>query len=189
MITDLGDRIAALDPADAADLARYLGQAHGIRAALEAAPPASAAPPATFAVVLEGYDPAYKVRVIRAVWELTGWGLREAKDFVEGQLGVVLDAVGRPEAEAARARLEAAGARVTLRPDAEATVAVWLEGFDRGRIIPVIKAVREVTGLGLAQAKGLVEGCPALVLAGLPAAEAETVRDRLEAVGATVSLR
>jgi large subunit ribosomal protein L7/L12 len=184
VITDLGDRIAALAPAEAGDLTLYLAQAHNLRAVLEAA-----APPPTFAVVLDEYDPACKVRVIKVVWDLTNWGLREARDFVEGPLGVVLDQVGHVAAEDARTRLEAAGARVTLRPGTGAVLTVWLEGFDRGQIIPVIKTVRELTGLGLAQAKRLVESCPAVVRAGLPVAEAEAVRARLEAVGATVSLR
>jgi large subunit ribosomal protein L7/L12 len=56
--------------------------------------------------------------------------------------------------------------------------------------IPVIKAVREVkSGLGLAEAKGLVEGAPKAVLEGVEKDEAEGAKKKLEAAGATVELK
>src|SRR5206468_1416551 len=70
-----------------------------------------------------------------------------------------------------------------------ATFEVRLDGFEPGRKIGVIKAVRAVTSLGLAESKALVENCPCLVRADLAAAEADTTKATLEAAGATVSLR
>ena len=57
------------------------------------------------------------------------------------------------------------------------------------RPIAAIKAVREVTGLGLADAKDLVDGKPAVVSTGLTEAQARDVAARLEAAGMTVELR
>ncbi|MDX8396147.1 MAG: 50S ribosomal protein L7/L12 [Mariprofundaceae bacterium] len=55
--------------------------------------------------------------------------------------------------------------------------------------IQVIKAVREVTGLGLKEAKALVDGAPAAVKEGVPVAEAEELKAKLEEAGATVELK
>lgn len=55
--------------------------------------------------------------------------------------------------------------------------------------VPVIKAVREITGLGLKEAKDLVESAPATVKEGLENAEAEELKKKLEEVGATVEIK
>ena len=55
--------------------------------------------------------------------------------------------------------------------------------------VPVIKAVREITGLGLKEAKDLVESAPANVKEGIPADEAEELKKKLEEVGATVEIK
>lgn len=55
--------------------------------------------------------------------------------------------------------------------------------------IQVIKAVREITGLGLKEAKDLVEAAPKAVKEGVPAAEAEELKGKLEEAGATVELK
>ena len=55
--------------------------------------------------------------------------------------------------------------------------------------IKVIKEVRAITGLGLAEAKGLVEGVPAKIKEGLSKDDAEALKAQLEAVGATVELK
>ena len=61
---------------------------------------------------------------------------------------------------------------------------------DGGKKIQVIKAVRAVkTGLGLAEAKGLVEGAPTPVLEGVPKDEAEAAKAKLEEAGAAVELK
>ena len=55
--------------------------------------------------------------------------------------------------------------------------------------VNVIKAVREITGLGLKEAKDLVEGAPKTVKEGAPKAEAEEIKAKLEAAGAKVELK
>ena len=60
---------------------------------------------------------------------------------------------------------------------------------DGGNKIPVIKAVREITGLGLKEAKALVDGAPAPVKEKVAVAEAETLKAQLEEAGATVELK
>ena len=58
-----------------------------------------------------------------------------------------------------------------------------------GNKIAVIKEVRGITGLGLKEAKELVEGAPKAVKEGAPKAEAEEIKEKLEAAGATVELK
>jgi len=65
---------------------------------------------------------------------------------------------------------------------------VVLTSFGSSKV-PVIKAVREVTGLGLKEAKDLVESAPATVKEGLPNDEAEALKTKLEEVGATVEIK
>src|SRR5206468_5169374 len=95
-IKDIGDKIAALTVAKAVELGDYLEEVHKIKPAAggggvmmapaaggpAAAPVAEA--PTEFRVVLEGVaDPAKKINVIKVVREITGLGLKEAKDVVE----------------------------------------------------------------------------------------------------------
>ena len=65
---------------------------------------------------------------------------------------------------------------------------VVLASFGTSKV-PVIKAVREVTGLGLKEAKDLVESAPANLKEGIPADEAEELKKKLEEVGATVEIK
>ena len=83
--------------------------------------PATAAAPAeaeaekdSFDVVLEG-DGGKKIQVIKVVRELTGLGLKEAKDVVEAAPKAVLEKVNKENADKAKAKLEAEGAKVTLK--------------------------------------------------------------------------
>jgi large subunit ribosomal protein L7/L12 len=84
-----------------------------------AAGPAAAAPEAaveqdSFDVVLEA-DGGKKIQVIKVVRELTGLGLKEAKDTVEAAPKAILEGVNKEKAEEAKAKLEAEGAKVTLK--------------------------------------------------------------------------
>ncbi|GIE03886.1 50S ribosomal protein L7/L12 [Paractinoplanes durhamensis] len=83
--------------------------------------PAAAGPAAeaaveqdSFDVVLEG-DGGKKIQVIKVVRELTGLGLKEAKDAVESAPKAILEGVNKEKAEAAKAKLEGEGAKVTLK--------------------------------------------------------------------------
>jgi len=124
-ITDLGDKIAALTIAKAVQLKDYLKDKYGIEpaaggVALAAAPAAAAAPVAEakteFTVSLDGLaDPAKKINVIKVVREITGLGLKEAKDLVEGAPKNVKENIGKDEAEALKKKLEEGGAKVSLK--------------------------------------------------------------------------
>ncbi|MGX6602864.1 50S ribosomal protein L7/L12 [Micromonosporaceae bacterium Da 78-11] len=84
-------------------------------AAAGAAPAAEAAVEQdSFDVVLEG-DGGKKIQVIKVVRELTGLGLKEAKDAVEAAPKAILEGVTKEKAEAAKAKLEGEGAKVTLK--------------------------------------------------------------------------
>jgi large subunit ribosomal protein L7/L12 len=68
----------------------------------------------SFDVVLES-DGGKKIQVIKVVRELTGLGLKEAKDTVEAAPKAILEGVNKEKAEAAKAKLEGEGAKVTLK--------------------------------------------------------------------------
>ena len=74
-------------------------------------------------------------------------------------------------------------------PAAEKThFTVKLEKFDTGSKIKLIKEVRAFTGLGLKEAKELVEGSPAEIKAEVPKTDAEALKEKLEGVGGTIVL-
>jgi len=88
-------------------------------AAVVAAAPGAAAAPVEeekdeFDVVLEA-DGGKKIQVIKVVRELTGLGLKEAKDVVEAAPKAILEKVNKENADKAKAKLEAEGAKVTLK--------------------------------------------------------------------------
>jgi large subunit ribosomal protein L7/L12 len=122
-IKDLGDKIVALSLVQARQLSEYLKEVHGLEAAaggvVMAAAPAGAAAPAEeekteFDVVLAEAG-ANKIGVIKVVREVTGLGLKEAKDLVDGAPKTVKEAVAKADAEAMKKKLEEAGAKVTLK--------------------------------------------------------------------------
>ena len=109
---------------DAAALVKELEQELGVSAAAPVAvaaagaSPAAAAAPAVekdeFNVVLTGGGEK-KIQVIKVVRELTGLGLKEAKDLVEADPKPVKEGVSKDEANAAKAKLEEAGAKVEVK--------------------------------------------------------------------------
>ena len=68
-----------------------------------------------FDVVLAGFDAAAKIKVIKAVREITGLGLGEAKAVVEGAPKTIKEAVSKDDAEALKKTLEEAGGKVELK--------------------------------------------------------------------------
>ena len=123
-IKDLGDKIAGLTVAQAVELGDFLEEVHKIKPAagggvMMAAPAAAAAPVAEvkteFTVMLEGFDPAKKINVIKVVREITGLGLKEAKDLVEGSPKAVKENIAKEEAEKIKKQLEDGGAKVSLK--------------------------------------------------------------------------
>ncbi len=84
-----------------------------------AAPAAAAAAPAEekteFDVILAGFDAAAKIAVIKEIRGITGLGLKEAKDLVEGAPKTIKEAVAKDEADKIKATLEGAGAKVEIK--------------------------------------------------------------------------
>jgi large subunit ribosomal protein L7/L12 len=66
---------------------------------------------------------------------------------------------------------------------------VILDGFEDSAKIKVLKAVREATGLGLGEAKALVEAAPKAVKEGISKADAETLKKAIEEAGGKVSIK
>jgi len=105
------------------DLVKAIEEKFGVSAASMAAPAAGGAGGAAAAVVEEKTEftvmlleaGANKVSVIKAVRELTGLGLKEAKDLVDGAPKPVKEAIAKADAEAAKKKLEEAGAKVELK--------------------------------------------------------------------------
>jgi large subunit ribosomal protein L7/L12 len=115
----LVEDLSALTVIEAADLAKLLEEKWGVSAAAPvAAAGAAAAAPAeekdSFDVVLESAGDN-KINVIKAVREITGLGLKEAKDLVEGAPKSVKEAVAKADAETMKKKLEEAGAKVALK--------------------------------------------------------------------------
>jgi large subunit ribosomal protein L7/L12 len=124
-VKDLGEKIMALTLLKAQELGDYLKDVHGIEAAaapIMAAGPmvaAGAAPAAEaekedFAVVLTGSGDK-KIQVIKVVRELTGLGLKEAKDLVDGAPKTVKEDVPKAQAEEMKKKIEEAGGTVELK--------------------------------------------------------------------------
>ena len=125
-IKDLGDKIVALTVTKAVELGDYMEEVHKIKPAAGgvamAVAPASAGPaekPAEqteFTVTLEGLaDPAKKINVIKVVREITGLGLKEAKDLVEGSPKAVKENISKEDAEKYKKMLEENGGKVSLK--------------------------------------------------------------------------
>ena len=126
-ITELGDKIAALTITKAVQLKDYLKEKYKIEPAaggvVMAAGPGQGGPgpvekPAEkteFTPVLEGFDAAKKITVIKVVREITGLGLKEAKDLVEGAPKNVKENIPKDEAESIKKKLEEVGAKVSLK--------------------------------------------------------------------------
>jgi large subunit ribosomal protein L7/L12 len=124
-IVALGDKIAALTIVKAVELKEYLKEkykiepaAGGVMMAPAGGGAAAAEKPAEkteFTVVLAGYDAAKKINVIKVVREITGLGLKEAKDLVEGAPKPVKENISKDEAEKFKKQLEDGGAKVELK--------------------------------------------------------------------------
>jgi large subunit ribosomal protein L7/L12 len=80
-----------------------------------AAPAAAVAEKTEFTVMLEGFDAAKKINVIKVVREITGLGLKEAKELVEGSPKPVKENISKDEAEKFKKQLEDGGAKASLK--------------------------------------------------------------------------
>jgi large subunit ribosomal protein L7/L12 len=120
-LAELIDQIDRLTVLELADLVKQLEEKYGVSAAAPvaaAAPAAAAAAPAAekteFDVVLEAAG-AEKIKVIKAVREVTSLGLTEAKAFVESAPKPVKEAIPKDEAEVIATKLREAGATVSVK--------------------------------------------------------------------------
>ena len=115
--------------------------------------------------------------IIAEIKEASILELNDLVKAIEEEFGVTAAA---PVAVAAAGVADAGAAKDSF--DVELTEA-------GGQKVAVIKAVREVTGLGLKEAKALVDGAPANVKEGVATAEAEEIKAKLEEAGASVTLK
>ena len=122
--SNIVEKLSAATVLEIAELVKELEEKWGVSAAAPvaiAAAGGAAGPAAEAAVVKEDFDVILKgagekkIQVIKVVRELTGLGLKEAKDLVEGAPKAVKEGVNKTEAEAAKAKLEEAGGSVELK--------------------------------------------------------------------------
>ncbi len=121
-----------------------------------------------------------KEDVLEAIAEMSVMDVVELVSMMEEKFGV---SAAAPVAVAAAGGGEAAAAA-----EEKTEFDVVLTGFGDNKVA-VIKAVRGATGLGLKEAKDLVEGVPAPLKEGIPKDEAEALKKELEGAGATVELK
>ena len=118
-ITALIEEVKALTVLELSELVHALEDEFGVSAAAMAAPAAGAAAPAAdekteFGVVLEDFG-SERVKVIKAVREITGLGLADAKAVVEAAPKAIKEGVSKDEAEELKKKLEEVGAKVALK--------------------------------------------------------------------------
>jgi len=122
-IKELGDQLVNLTVKEVNELAEYLKEEYGIEpaaaAAVAIAGPAAGGEAAgeeqtEFDVILKAAG-ASKLQVVKAVKELTGLGLKEAKEIVDSAPSPIKEGIAKDEAEALKSQLEEAGAEVELK--------------------------------------------------------------------------
>ena len=117
--------------------------------------------------------------IVDSIAELSVLELKELKETIEETFGVTAAAV-------AVAAAPAEGGAAAADEKTEFDVVLTDVGANK---IQVIKAVREATGLGLKEAKAIVDGAPATVKEAMPTADAEALKAKLTEVGATDELK
>jgi len=122
-VKSLGDQLVELTVKEVNELASYLKETHGIEpaaAAVVAGPAAGgaagapAAEKTNFDVVLKAAGPN-KLQIVKLVKELTGLGLKEAKDVVDGAPKTIKEGLPKDEAESLKKQLVEAGAEIELK--------------------------------------------------------------------------
>ena len=116
---EIVETLKGMSAIELSELVHELEEVFGVSAAPVAVAVAGGAAPEAeekteFDVVLEGYG-SNKIAVIKVVRELTGLGLKEAKDAVDGCPKTLLEGVNKEKADEAKAKLEEAGAAVTIK--------------------------------------------------------------------------
>ncbi|MEB3261304.1 MAG: 50S ribosomal protein L7/L12 [Cyanobacteriota bacterium] len=120
------DQLKTLSLLEASELVKQIEEAFGVSAAASAgvvmAAPAAGGAAAEaveeqteFDLILDSFDPAAKIKVLKAVREATGLGLGEAKALVEAAPKAVKEGIKKEEAEALKKTIEEAGGKVTIK--------------------------------------------------------------------------
>ena len=118
------EQLKTLSLLEAAELVKQIEEAFGVSAAAAAgvvmAAPAAAAAEAVeeqteFDVILDSFDAASKIKVLKAVREVTGLGLGEAKALVEAAPKAVKEGIAKAEAESVKKVIEEAGGKATIK--------------------------------------------------------------------------
>ena len=117
--------------------------------------------------------------MIEEVKSLTVLELNDLVKALEEEFGVSAAAMAAP----------AAGGAAAAPAEEKTEFDVVLTGFDAAAKIKVIKVVREITGLGLGEAKAVVEGAPKAIKEGVSKDEAEELKKQLEEAGGKVELK
>ena len=122
--TEILDAIAGMTVLEVSELVKAMEEKFGVTAAAPvavAAGPAAGAPAEAaeeqteFDVVLTGFGDGKKISVIKEVRAITGLGLKEAKEIVEGDNSVIKEGVSKDDAASVKEKLEAAGATVEVK--------------------------------------------------------------------------
>ena len=118
------EQLKSLSLLEASELVKQIEEAFGVSAAASAGVVMAAAPAAAaeaaeekteFDVMLDSFDAAAKIKVLKAVREATGLGLGEAKALVEGAPCAIKESVSKADAEALKKAVEEAGGKVTIK--------------------------------------------------------------------------
>ncbi|MBC1259882.1 50S ribosomal protein L7/L12 [Synechococcus sp. BSF8S] len=121
---DILDSLKTLSLLEASELVKQIEEAFGVSAAASAGVMVAAAPAAAaeaaeeqteFDVILESFDAAAKIKVLKAVREATGLGLGEAKALVEAAPKAVKEGIAKADAEALKKSIEEVGGKVTIK--------------------------------------------------------------------------
>lgn len=121
--------------------------------------------------------------LVNALSELSVLEMAELKTMLEDKWGV------KAAAAAVAVAAPAAGAAPAAAAAEASDFQITLADAPADKKIGIIKVVREITGLGLKEAKELVDGAPKVVKETAPKAEAEDIKKKLEAAGAKVTLK
>ena len=118
------EQLKTLSLLEASELVKQIEEAFGVSAAASAGVVMAAAPAAAaeaaeekteFDAILDGFDAAAKIKVLKAVREATGLGLGEAKALVEGAPCAIKEGVSKADAETIKKAVEEAGGKVTIK--------------------------------------------------------------------------
>jgi large subunit ribosomal protein L7/L12 len=129
---------------------------------------------------------ASKDAILEAISKMTVLEVVELISDMEKKFGV---SAAAPVAFAAAPGAAAGGGAAAAPAEEQTEFAVTLKEYPADKKVTVIKVIREITGLGLKEAKDLVEGVPSLVKEGVAKADVEAMKKKLEEAGAKVEVK